>query len=98
MNAIKYSDTSGKIIISAELQGQWVKVSVTDHGKGIPAEDLPNMFERFYRVDKSRNRNGGGTGLGLTITKRLIEAHGGTVDVKSELGQGSCFSFTVPVV
>ncbi len=96
MNAIKYSDTSGKIIISAELQGQMVKVSVTDHGKGIPPEDLPNMFERFYRVDKSRARNGGGTGLGLTITKRLVEAHGGTIGVQSELGRGSCFSFTIP--
>ena len=76
---------------------KWVKISVADNGEGIPAEDLPNMFERFYRVDKSRARNGGGSGLGLTIAKRLVEAHGGTIEVSSELGKGSCFSFTIPV-
>ncbi len=72
-------------------------MSVTDNGEGIPAEDLPNMFERFYRVDKSRTRNAGGSGLGLTIAKRLVESHGGTIGVQSELGKGSCFSFTIPV-
>jgi signal transduction histidine kinase len=70
---------------------------VTDTGEGIPAEDLPNIFERFYRVDKSRTRATGGTGLGLTIAKRLIEAHGGKIEAQSELGKGSCFAFTVPL-
>jgi signal transduction histidine kinase len=74
-----------------------VEVSVTDTGEGIPVEDLPNMFERFYRVDKSRARATGGTGLGLTIAKRLVEAHGGQIAVQSEVGKGSRFAFTIPV-
>jgi len=74
-----------------------VEVSVADTGEGIPVEDLPNMFERFYRVDKSRARATGGTGLGLTIAKRLVEAHGGQITVQSEVGKGSRFAFTIPV-
>lgn len=97
INAVKHTDQNGKIVVSAQLEGNLVKVSVTDNGEGIPEEDLPNMFERFYRVDKSRARNGGGSGLGLTIAKRLTEAHGGTIEVSSKLGQGSIFSFTIPV-
>jgi signal transduction histidine kinase len=88
---------AGKIDIAASPLGNMVKVSVTDNGEGIPAEDLPNMFERFYRVDKSRTRARGGSGLGLTIARRLVEAHGGVISVDSELGKGSCFSFTIPV-
>jgi signal transduction histidine kinase len=72
-------------------------VSVTDDGEGIPAKDLPNIFERFYRVDKSRARATGGTGLGLTIARRLVEAHGGKIEASSKLGKGSRFAFTVPV-
>jgi signal transduction histidine kinase len=79
------------------MDGDMVKVSVADTGRGIPAEDMPNMFERFYRVDKSRARNAGGTGLGLTIAKRLVEAHGGTIGLHSEFGKGSIFFFTVPI-
>jgi signal transduction histidine kinase len=74
-----------------------VKISVADTGEGIPAEDLPNVFERFYRVDKSRARATGGRGLGLTITKYLVEAHGGQIEVQSKPGKGSRFWFTVPV-
>jgi len=73
-----------------------VEMSVADNGEGIPADDLPNIFERFYRVDKSRARATGGSGLGLTIAKYLIEAHGGKVWVQSEFGKGSCFSFILP--
>ena len=74
-----------------------VSISVSDTGEGIPPEDLPLIFERFYRVDKSRARTTGGSGLGLTIAKRLVEAHGGTIEVKSQVGKGSCFTFTLPI-
>ncbi|MBN1190164.1 MAG: HAMP domain-containing protein [Dehalococcoidales bacterium] len=96
-NAIAHTPSGGEITVSAENKGQWVEVSVSDTGEGIPAEDVPNIFERFYRVDKSRSRAGGGSGLGLTIAKRIVEAHGGTITVRSEVGRGSTFSFTIPV-
>jgi signal transduction histidine kinase len=96
-NAITHTANGGKISVSIQNLDKMLRVSVTDTGEGIPAEDLPNMFERFYRVDKSRTRPGGGSGLGLTIAKRLIEAHGGTIGVNSEFGKGSCFFFTLPV-
>jgi len=96
-NALAHTAEGGTISVTARQQENWVEVSVTDTGEGIPAEDLPNIFERFYRVDKSRARTTGGSGLGLTIAKRLVEAHGGTIQAQSEWGKGSCFSFTVPV-
>jgi signal transduction histidine kinase len=96
-NAVAHSGKGGTITVTATKQGDYVKVSVSDTGEGIPAEDLPNIFERFYRVDKSRARTTGGSGLGLTIAKRLVEAHGGKIEAQSELGKGSCFSFTVPI-
>jgi len=83
--------------VAAMAQGNWVEVNVSDTGEGIPAEDLPNIFERFYRVDRSRARATGGSGLGLTIAKRLVEAHGGKIAVQSKLGKGSRFSFTLPI-
>jgi len=96
-NAVAHTDKGDAITVIARQQNNWVKVSVVDTGEGIPAEDLPNIFERFYRVDKSRTRATGGSGLGLTIAKRLVEARGGKIEVQSELGKGSRFSFTVPV-
>jgi signal transduction histidine kinase len=96
-NAVAHTREGGTIEIAARQKGKWVEVSVSDTGEGIPAEDLPHIFERFYRVDKSRARATGGTGLGLTIAKRLVEAHGGTIVVQSELGEGSRFSFTLPI-
>jgi signal transduction histidine kinase len=96
-NAIKHTSSGGKINASASLADKNIRVEITDNGEGIPPEDLPNMFERFYRVDKSRTRPGGGSGLGLTIAKRLIEAHGGTIGVRSEYGKGSSFFFTLPI-
>lgn len=96
-NAIAHTPAGGKIEVSAVHENGFIKVSVSDNGEGIPVEDLPNVFERFYRVDKSRSRPGGGSGLGLTIAKRLIEAHSGSINVTSEPGKGSCFSFTLPV-
>ena len=83
--------------MTAGRQDNLVKVSVIDTGEGIPLEDIPNIFERFYRVDKSRAKAAGGSGLGLTIAKQLVEIHGGKIEVQSELGKGSRFTFTLPV-
>ena len=96
-NALTYTPRGGNITISARESDDVVEVAVSDTGEGIPADDLPNIFERFYRVDKSRARATGGSGLGLTIAKRLIEAHGGKIKVQSEPGKGSRFAFTIPV-
>ena len=96
-NAMANTAKGGTTTVTAKQQGNYLEVAVSDTGEGIPAEDLPNIFERFYRVDKSRARATGGTGLGLTISKRLVEAHGGTIEAQSELGKGSRFSFTIPI-
>ncbi|MFH0846872.1 MAG: ATP-binding protein [Chloroflexota bacterium] len=96
-NAITHTGAGGSIKVVAESRDNLIKVGVTDTGEGIPAEDMPYLFERFYRVDKSRSRATGGTGLGLTIAKRLVEAHGGTIEAQSELGKGSRFTFTIPL-
>jgi signal transduction histidine kinase len=95
-NALTHTPKGGTISIRARPEGNWVEIAVTDSGEGIPAEDLPYIFERFYRVDKSRSRATGGSGLGLTIAKRLVEAHDGRITAQSELGKGSSFSFTLP--
>lgn len=95
-NAVVHTHNGGTINVAATRRGDWVEVCVSDTGEGIPAEDLPNIFERFYRVDRSRARATGGSGLGLTIAKRWVEAHGGEITAKSELGKGSSFSFTLP--
>ncbi|MFC1932982.1 sensor histidine kinase [Chloroflexota bacterium] len=95
-NALAHTK-EGDIKVSARHQDNWVEVSVVDTGEGIPTEELPNIFERFYRIDKSRTRATGGSGLGLTIAKRLVEAHGGKIEVQSEPGKGSRFAFTLPV-
>ncbi len=83
--------------MTAGLQHNSISISVSDTGEGIPEADLPNIFERYYRVDRSRNRATGGSGLGLTIAKRLVEAHGGTIEAQSELGKGSKFTFNIPI-
>jgi len=95
-NAMTHTPREGNITISAKESGNYVEVTVADTGEGIPAEELPNIFERFYRVDRSRSRRTGGSGLGLTIAKRLVEAHGGQISVESEPGKGSRFIFTLP--
>jgi len=96
-NAVAHTAKGDSITVSARQKDKWIEVTVADTGEGIPAEDLPNIFERFYRVDKSRARATGGSGLGLTIAKRLAEAHGGKVEAQSELGKGSRFTFTLPI-
>ncbi len=96
-NALQYTPEGGRVIISAAAQGGEVRVSVADTGIGIPAEHLPHLFTRFYRVDKSRSRaSGGGSGIGLTIARHLVEAHGGQIWAESEQGQGAAFHFTLP--
>ncbi|WP_224982970.1 sensor histidine kinase [Geomonas agri] len=95
-NAIKYSEPGGTVELFASREGELVRISVRDSGIGIPEKDLPRLFERFYRVDEARSRDNGGTGLGLSIVKHIVQAHGGTVRVESEQGNGSVFSFTMP--
>jgi len=97
-NAITHTPKGGTITITANQFNRSVEISVADTGSGISAADLPNIFERFYRADKSRARSTGGSGLGLTIARRLVEAHGGKIGVDSEPGKGSRFFFTVPLV
>ena len=93
-NAVKFNHPGGKITISTNFNKEFVIVSVSDTGTGISKEDLPHIFERFYKGDKSRAK--GGSGLGLAIAKHTIQAHGGNISVKSEQGNGSTFSFTIP--
>lgn len=95
-NAAKYNREEGKIKISAAVEGEAVKVLIEDTGPGIPADHIPRIFERFYRVDKARSRELGGTGLGLSIVKHLVELHGGAVGVESAESRGSTFWFTIP--
>jgi len=83
--------------VNAELREDRVLVSVQDTGTGIPPEDLPHVFERFYRADRSRARSTGGSGLGLTIAKQIVEAHGGQIWAQSWLGAGSTFAFSLPL-
>jgi two-component system phosphate regulon sensor histidine kinase PhoR len=95
-NALKYSPKGSCIDVSARRRDHEVEVSVRDNGPGIPAEDLPHIFERFYRVDKGRSRDKGGTGLGLSIVKHIVQLHGGRVWVESKVGQGTAFFFGLP--
>jgi two-component system, OmpR family, phosphate regulon sensor histidine kinase PhoR len=96
-NAIKYGREGGKIEISVDEDHKpGIRVCVQDDGIGIPKEDLPRIFERFYRVDKGRSKELGGTGLGLSIVKHIIRAHGGKVWAESQIGKGSTFCITLP--
>ena len=94
-NAVKFTPPGGEVTLSALPDGQFVRFLVQDTGPGIPADDLPRIFERFYRVDRSRS--GGGTGLGLSIARHLVEAHGGKIWAESREGDGSTFCFTIPI-
>ena len=95
-NAIHYTPEKGKISISASEREKDIYIEIADNGIGIPAEHLPRLFERFYRVDRDRSRKFGGTGLGLAIVKHIIKSHNGTVGVESMSGKGSKFFFTLP--
>ncbi len=96
-NAVKYTPEGGSVTVGASVEGDEVVFFVRDTGMGIPAGDLPRIFERFYRVDKSRSRDLGGTGLGLAIVKHIAQLHGGSVSVESRVGSGSLFSVRLPV-
>ena len=97
-NALKFTPEKGTVRVSAAAAAGRVTLSVHDTGVGIPAADLPRVFERFYRVDKSRERERGGTGLGLSIVKHIAELHGGSVSVESEPGRGSVFRVSFPTM
>ena len=94
-NALRFTPDDGDVDITAKTAGDMVQVTVADSGPGIPAEHLPHLFERFYKVDRSRRE--GGAGLGLAIVRHIVQAHGGKVAVNSEVGDGTRFSFTIPV-
>jgi two-component system phosphate regulon sensor histidine kinase PhoR len=95
-NAVKYTRDGGEIRLSTAADDGIVTIEVSDNGIGIPLEDQPRIFERFYRVDRSRSREMGGTGLGLSIVKHVVQSHGGTIEVDSTLGEGSRFSMRLP--
>jgi two-component system, OmpR family, phosphate regulon sensor histidine kinase PhoR len=94
-NSVKFTSPGGHITLSSERDESFVRFAVHDTGVGIPAEDLLRIFERFFRVDRSRS--GGGTGLGLSIARHIVEAHGGRIWAESEEGRGSTFYFTIPI-
>ncbi len=96
-NALTHTPSGGQVVVAAQARESEVELSVSDSGEGISPEHLPYIFERFYRADKSRSRATGGTGLGLAIARQLVEAHGGRIEVESEVGRGTQFTFTLPV-
>ncbi|MCE7054443.1 ATP-binding protein [Algoriphagus sp. AGSA1] len=97
-NAMKYNHNGGEVKVSMTTHKNSIQVDVKDDGQGIPPEDLKRIFERFYRVEKSRNKKEGGTGLGLAIVKHILEGHKSKISVSSTVGKGSIFSFSLPLV
>ncbi|WP_020386770.1 sensor histidine kinase [Kribbella catacumbae] len=95
-NAIRFTPADGTVLVGVRRVGDGYKLTVTDNGTGIAAEDLPHLFDRFYRAEHSRSRTTGGSGLGLAITKHLVEAHRGTISATSRLGHGSTFTIQLP--
>lgn len=95
-NAVKYTSENGYVRVSVTDTPQSGRLTVTDNGTGISAEELPLIFERFYRTDRSRNRKTGGSGIGLTIARSIVDAHGGSIEVESEPDHGSRFTVTLP--
>ncbi|MCU9807510.1 cell wall metabolism sensor histidine kinase WalK [Paraclostridium sp. AKS46] len=98
VNAIKYTNYGGNILIKVENYDDSIDIVIKDNGIGIPKEELHYIFERFYRVDKSRSKDTGGIGVGLAISKAIVSEHGGNILVYSELGKGSEFIIKLPVM
>ncbi len=96
-NAIKFTPDGGTVEVATAATPYEAMISVSDSGRGIPAEHLPRIFDRFYRIDRSRSREAGGTGLGLAIAKHIVEAHSGHITAASRVGRGSTFTFTLPL-
>lgn len=97
-NALKYTPAEGMVTVQTSRRDDaWVDIVISDTGCGIPKEDLPHVFERFYRADKSRERKQGGNGLGLAIVKELVEHYGGTIDIESEENHGTSVSISLPI-
>lgn len=95
-NAVKYNEPDGEILFTAWQEPECMKIRVRNSGRGIPPDDLPRIFERFYRVDKSRSKESGGSGLGLSIVKHIIERHAGRIEVESPGQRGASFTITLP--
>jgi signal transduction histidine kinase len=96
-NALKHTSPGGSVSVEVYAQRDTVKILVKDDGTGIPAEHLPRLFDRFYRVDASRTTSVAGTGLGLAIVKSIMDLHGGSVTIQSELGKGTVVTFVFPL-
>jgi two-component system sensor histidine kinase BaeS len=97
-NAIRHAPAGGHIAVRAWAEGQRACLAVSDDGPGIAPEELPHLFERFYRTDRARARADGGTGLGLAIARQIVEAHGGEIAVDSRLGEGTTFTVRLPAL
>jgi signal transduction histidine kinase len=96
-NAVKYTPAGGEISVALSSQNGNAIIIVSDTGIGIPSEDQPRIFDRFYRVDKARSRALGGAGLGLSIARWIVEGHGGSLSVSSSVGRGSTFTVNLPL-
>lgn len=96
-NAVKYTPQGGEVSVTIARDGTNAAIAVKDTGPGIGPEHIPHIFERFYRVDKARSRSEGGSGLGLAIAKHIVQLHGGSIKVESELGRGSTFIVELPL-
>jgi two-component system phosphate regulon sensor histidine kinase PhoR len=95
-NAIKYSEKGSEVCVTAQKNNNEILIEVRDKGCGIPRDQLPRIFERFFRVDRARARDTGGAGLGLSIARHIINLHSGRIDVSSGIGQGSVFTIRIP--
>src|SRR5438045_876113 len=96
-NAVKYTPGGGSVRISLQAKGGFAVASVSDTGIGITKQDLAHIFDRFWRADKARSREQGGAGLGLSIAKWIVDMHGGSIGVESEVGKGSIFTIRIPL-